>query len=123
MLRLTLPWPPSVNHYWMRTRHGRPYISARGTVYRGAVILLCRAEMRQQQIERMTGRLRVEIIAHPPDRRKRDLDNVLKSLLDSLQHAGVYEDDTQIDDLRIVRRVRDPKKKGWIEIEVGEHTE
>jgi dynein heavy chain len=30
-------------------------------------------------------------------------DNLLKGLLDSLQHAGVYESDSQIDDLRIVR--------------------
>ena len=39
----------------------------------------------------------------PPDRRKRDLDNVLKALLDALQHAGCYDDDSQLDDIRIVR--------------------
>src|SRR3990172_8733530 len=108
MLRMTLPWPPTINHYWMRTRNGRPYISARGTVYRGAVILICRAAMREQEVDCMSGRLRVEITAHPPDMRKRDLDNLLKSILDALQHAGVYDDDSQIDDLRIFRGAAEP---------------
>jgi len=43
------------------------------------------------------------VTLHPPDRRRRDLDNAMKALLDSLEHAGVYDDDSQIDDLRIVR--------------------
>jgi crossover junction endodeoxyribonuclease RusA len=47
--------------------------------------------------------LRVEIEAWPPDKRKRDLDNILKSLLDALTYAGIWEDDSQIDDLRIYR--------------------
>jgi len=49
-------------------------------------------------------RLSVFIEAFPPDKRKRDLDNVLKSLLDALQHAGVYADDCQIDRLSIIRK-------------------
>jgi crossover junction endodeoxyribonuclease RusA len=49
------------------------------------------------------ARLRVSIIAHPPDRRKRDLDNILKPLLDVLAHADVYKDDCQIDALTIER--------------------
>ena len=35
--------------------------------------------------------------AFPPDRRRRDLDNLQKPTLDALQHAGIYEDDSQID--------------------------
>jgi len=49
------------------------------------------------------GRLAVQVEVQPPDRRRRDIDNLGKSLFDSLQHAGVYLDDSQIDDLRIVR--------------------
>jgi crossover junction endodeoxyribonuclease RusA len=50
------------------------------------------------------GRLRVEIEVHPPDRRKRDIDNVCKATLDGLAKAGVYQDDSQIDILVVIRR-------------------
>ena len=95
---LELPYPPSVNGYW-RSFNGRQIISAKGREYREHVTLI----LRSQQIERMEGRLAVSIILHPPDKRRRDLDNVLKSLCDSLQHGGAYEDDSQIDELRIMR--------------------
>jgi Holliday junction resolvase RusA-like endonuclease len=38
------------------------------------------------------------------------LDNVLKSLLDACEHAGCYENDSQIDEIRIVRQ--EVKKDG-----------
>ena len=50
----------------------------------------------------MSGRVKLDIVANVPDRRRRDLDNILKSMLDAL--AGhIYQDDSQIVDLRIVR--------------------
>jgi crossover junction endodeoxyribonuclease RusA len=60
-------------------------------------------------IKTLEGRVSIFIAAFPPDKRRRDLDNVLKQLGDSLTHAGVYQDDCQIDDLRIIRR---PVEKG-----------
>jgi hypothetical protein len=50
-----------------------------------------------------TSTLSVRLLAYPPDRRIRDLDNLPKGVLDALTHAGVWGDDSQIDDLRIVR--------------------
>ena len=44
----------------------------------------------------------VELFA--PDRRKRDIDNHVKSLLDSLCQAGAFDDDSQIDHLTIIRK-------------------
>ena len=97
MIEITLPWPPSVNTYW-RNFDGRMIISARGREYReivGDQMTL------QKQVVHFKKPLRVEIEAWRPDKRRRDLDNLLKATLDGLAHAGVYEDDSQIVDLRI----------------------
>ncbi len=99
MLELDLPYPPSVNHYW---RHVGPriLISRQGRAYRttvGAILAL-------RRVRPLDGRLAVEIDVYPPDRRRRDLDNLNKSLLDALAHGGAYEDDSQIDRLLLIRR-------------------
>lgn len=62
------------------------------------------------------GRLAIEIKAYPPDKRKRDLDNILKSLLDSLVHAGVVEDDSQFDAIAIARLPNE--KPGRVDIKI-----
>lgn len=97
MIDLTLPWPPSMNTYW-RTFQGRMIISAKGREYRKAVadqVLIQRGAKHYEK------KLRVVIEAWRPDNRKRDLDNLLKAVLDSLTHAGVWSDDGNIVDLRI----------------------
>lgn len=99
MLTITLPWPPSVNHYW-RNVAGRTLISADGRAYRKAV---SDHVFTQRAAKRLAGRLEVRIYAAMPDKRSRDLDNLLKSILDSLTHAGVWIDDSQIDVLSIRR--------------------
>jgi crossover junction endodeoxyribonuclease RusA len=37
------------------------------------------------------------------DRRIADIDNRVKAALDALTHAGVYDDDSQIDELLVCR--------------------
>ncbi|SFB74445.1 crossover junction endodeoxyribonuclease RusA [Polaromonas sp. OV174] len=99
MIKLTLPWPPTVNTYY-RNIAGKTLISAAGRAYRAAVadqVLI------QRGAKLLAGRLAVSIAAHVPDKRRRDLDNLLKSTLDSLTHAGVWVDDSQIDSLTIQR--------------------
>jgi crossover junction endodeoxyribonuclease RusA len=54
----------------------------------------------------LTERLSVTITANPPDLRKRDLDNLLKQTLDALQHAGIFKDDSQIDQILIRRGIK-----------------
>jgi len=100
LITITLPFPPSVNHYWGRSGK-RTFITPRGTRFREDVIYLC-AKLKGYFPADI--RLSVEIDAYPPDNRRRDLDNLFKSLLDSLQHAGVYVDDNQIDKLLITRK-------------------
>ena len=100
----SLPWPPSNNRYYRHiskgAHAGRTLLSFEGRDYRQAVQAVVAAQGAQKPLE---GRLVVSIHAFPPDARRRDLDNLLKGVLDSLQHANVYEDDSQIDRLVIHR--------------------
>jgi crossover junction endodeoxyribonuclease RusA len=59
----------------------------------------------------------VECIFYPPDRRKRDLDNHLKALLDSCTLSGLWEDDSLIDQLTLYRGV--VVKTGIIRMEIN----
>lgn len=94
-----LPWPPSVNHYW-GTRGKIRFIGAEGKAFRQATNVAWYAT-REQGFG--NARLVVSVVAYPPDRRKRDLDNILKAALDALTHARAYEDDSQIDRLIVDR--------------------
>jgi len=115
MTRYTLPYPPSVNHYWRSIGPGRVVISKAGRDYRQQVWALAR----ETGQPKLSGRLAVTIAATMPDRRGRDIDNVLKALLDALTHGGAWQDDKQIDDLRIYRTgIEAP---GRVVVEVAEY--
>lgn len=107
MIQLSLPWPPSVNRLWRTPRKGplagRTLLAADGRAYRLAVQNTVLNQLRT--LPQLEGRLAVQISVNPPDARRRDIDNLQKSILDSLMHAGVYRDDSQIDDLHIIRDV------------------
>ena len=64
----------------------------------------------------------LEMTLFPPDRRKRDIDNTFKSLLDALTHAKVWNDDSQVK--KIVARMLpfnpDKEKKNIVIIRVSE---
>ncbi|MCL2645408.1 MAG: RusA family crossover junction endodeoxyribonuclease [Phycisphaerales bacterium] len=64
------------------------------------------------------GRIALCMDAFPPDFRRRDLDNLNKSVADALQDAAVYEDDSLID-LLLTRR-REVVAGGRIDVRVDE---
>jgi len=97
MMEITLPFPPTVNTYW-RKWNNRMVISEKGRAYREIVKDLMMVEGRSIRTNKP---LRIEIKAYRPDKRRRDLDNLLKATFDALAYAGVYEDDCQIVDMRI----------------------
>ena len=98
MIRFELPFPPSMNHYWRRVG-ARTLISKKGREYRAAV----EAIIRGLGHGIFDGPLGILIEAYPPDRRRRDLDNLLKAPLDAMQSAGLYVDDYQIDHIDLRR--------------------
>jgi crossover junction endodeoxyribonuclease RusA len=98
MIELELPYPPSVNHYWRRVG-ARTLISRGGRAFRKTVCSILAA----RHCEPLHGPLAVEVEVHPPDNRRRDIDNVQKALLDALQHGEAYLDDSQIVRLAIVK--------------------
>ena len=107
---IDLPWPPTVNHYYTIAR-GRKILSKEGRAFKKYAVTL----MELAKVPKLAGpRFAVSISARPPDRRKRDLDNILKPILDSLCEYGAITDDSKIDDLRI-QRYR-PVKDGFIHV-------
>ena len=99
MLRLTLPWPPSVNKIW-RTVKGRHLLSREGRLYRKKVADIV---MRTGVHRLGTSAIKVKAIAYLPDRRRRDIDNLGKAVYDALEEARVFDDDSQILDSHWVK--------------------
>ncbi|MDX7989161.1 RusA family crossover junction endodeoxyribonuclease [Xenorhabdus sp. 12] len=111
---LKLPWPPSNNMYWRHIR-GMHYISPKGKEYRKAIISI----IQQQNLAiNTTSRIKISITANPPDKRRRDLDNLPKAVFDSLTHANFWADDNQIDDMQIRRGER--VAGGCLDIQIWE---
>jgi crossover junction endodeoxyribonuclease RusA len=102
-LYLKVPFPPSMNSYWRNiVIKGRPrtLLSEKGRQYRIQIM----SQIHLEHPPALSGRLHLTIELYPPDRRKRDLDNHCKAIQDGLAHAGVFEDDSQIDQLTVIRR-------------------
>jgi crossover junction endodeoxyribonuclease RusA len=99
VIELDLPWPPSGNNLFP-TRGGRRTMSTEGRVYRARVVgLVWKAFGRRP--DPLAVPLSVEVLAHQPDKRRRDLSNLWKALEDSLTAAGIWTDDSLVVDQRM----------------------
>lgn len=108
--------PPTVNNYYVKTRNG-VFISKAGKAFREKA-----AEDIIQQVGgvHLTGHFHVEIIMFFNDRRRRDLDNYLKALLDAITHSSLWSDDCLVDQLVIMRgRTDSPKRESYVRVEIG----
>ncbi|EFG0795431.1 hypothetical protein BR295_005383, partial [Escherichia coli] len=82
-MKLSLPFPPSVNTYWRHPNKGafagKSLISAAGRKFQSAA---CAAIVEQlRRLPKPTSApASVEIVLFPPDNRIRDLDNYNKAL-------------------------------------------
>ncbi len=112
-LEVRLSWPPSVNHYW-KARGSRRFISPMAKAWLDEAILLLRATK-----VRFDGPVRVRMLLSPPDRRRRDGDNLEKAIMDSLVKASVIQDDSLAYVKRSCREVLD-EYLGYVLLEVEE---
>ena len=99
-IELFLPFPPSINSYYVKTRNG-VFISASGKAYHKRVL---------EDIKEQCGPMipisiyvHLSVVLFMPDKRKRDLDNYMKPLLDSLTRCAFYEDDSLVNQLFVYR--------------------
>ena len=99
MIILDLPYPPSINNYWMSSGHRR-YISKRGVEFRKAVWLYC-LEWKVRKLGDQA--VMVHIVLRPRSKKLMDIDNCAKAILDSLEHAGIITSDVQVERLVIER--------------------
>ena len=97
-LIIELPQPPSDNDYYaLNWKTHKYYISRHGWAFRRRVEVLV-------AWERQFGRERLAVLVECHTRRKSsDVPNFHKALLDALEFAQVFENDNQIDDIRIRR--------------------
>ncbi len=99
MLILSLPLPPSVNHYW-GSLGTRRFVSKAGKEFK----LRVQKYVMEYRVPKLgTARLQMTVTLHPRDKRKQDIDNRIKALWDALADAGVFDNDEQIDVLMVQR--------------------
>ena len=114
-LAFKLPWPPSSNMIWRTSRingRQRTYLTMEAKSYRQEVAYHYRTDCGLGD-----SRLAIVIYATPKDKRKRDLDNLLKSPIDALMACGVFTDDSQVDKLEIIRLPSDKEDPHlWVQI-------
>lgn len=86
-------FPPSANSIWRNAR-GKTYLSLEYKSFLQSVVNCC-AETLTKHWE-TDAQYVVYIELHPSTRRKYDVDNRIKPVLDALTKAGVWDDDSQV---------------------------
>ena len=100
MFEIKIPYPPSVNHYYRRTEGKRLALTDNAKKFRREVCSrtfeICFASKKYKNLLPFSEPVFVKLQIWPPDKRKRDQDNLLKATFDSLVKAGIILDDRLI---------------------------
>ena len=99
MITLELPVPPTINHYYGRNGV-RTFLTKSCKVFRHMVATAVNDAGHRGYFGEQ--RLAMDITLHLPSRRG-DIDNRIKPLLDALEHANLFDNDRQVDSLKIHR--------------------
>jgi crossover junction endodeoxyribonuclease RusA len=101
-ITVSLPYPPSVNNLFVNNRKtGGRYPSDRYKTWRRAAQNMVTEQRVQWPAQSISGPVEVTMTFGRPDRRKRDLDNLMKAPLDTLVSMQIIEDDSKIQALTI----------------------
>ena len=92
--------PPTVNHMYINAK-GRRFRTKECSAYQDYVS----RQISQQRASEWpySGRCSLTLIFTAQNKRRWDIDNRVKSVQDCLARAGIIKDDTQIDELHVIR--------------------
>ncbi|MBI9042897.1 MAG: RusA family crossover junction endodeoxyribonuclease [Anaerolineaceae bacterium] len=82
----------------------RAYPDPRVEAWQAAVTMAAKQAVNQIPWEVLSGSVAVNLEFRLPDRRRRDLDNLTKAVLDGCNKV-IFEDDTQVGELHIWKKV------------------
>ena len=106
-----LPVPKS-NRY-IRRKGGKVFKPPRVVNWEVRAIWELREQYKGEPID---WEVSVDVVLILPNRRKRDIDNMLKSLWDVLERAGVIKNDNLIYEVRTIKKVEKGKEGVYIKI-------
>lgn len=112
MIRVDLPYPPSANRLWRAVR-GRNIKSAE---YRTWMDSAQRSIMAACIGGQLAGPYHMEVQAVRPDRRRRDVSNLLKATEDAIVQSGLVADDSDAQSVKISWAKGNPVKGGKIHV-------
>lgn len=111
MTALRLPYPPSANRLWravngrqIKSKHYREWIEEAQRV------------IREQAPACVHGDYRLTLIATRPDRRARDIDNLIKPVSDALATAGVIANDCRAQSVLAAWSAAAPDKTAGVHV-------
>ncbi len=114
VINLELHWPPSVNRWW-RPAAGRPGLALTKPArkYKADAQLLIRAQLGPGFVP-FTDEVCIRMMVCPPTSNA-DIDNINKAVLDSLEAAGVLENDKLVTRLEM-DKVLPAKRPGYVRL-------
>ena len=116
VIKVTYPTVTGNHYKTINFARRRVFVTKAGQMYRLAI----KADlMGSGAVKGYDVPLSVKMKIVPPDRRRRDIDNICKTLFDALTLAGLWTDDKLIKHLTV--EVADPMKPGHVELAVQPH--
>jgi crossover junction endodeoxyribonuclease RusA len=105
VLAFVVPGPPVPKERPRFGLRGRVYTPSKTSSYERTVKVHALAAVARASWRRAPGaRYAVDLVVYFPDARRRDLDNVCKSILDGC-NGVVFADDSEVDEVRVLRAI------------------